>query len=83
MVYKCGYLDNDGQCTHIYKGFACVWERCEYYKKIIDVQCPYKEGRGYCTKFKRFHCPGEDKCEALEEYLEDMERKTVKEKARG
>ena len=59
----CRFRDEDGMCTGRYSGYACIEDRCPFYRMIIEGECKYLRDKGYCTYYKRFHCPGLGNCE--------------------
>jgi len=59
----CRFRDEKGFCTGRYEGYSCIEDRCPFYRMILDGRCGYLRDGGYCTYYKRFHCPGLGKCD--------------------
>ncbi len=56
---RCVHLEEDGRCSGMYKGFACIGDRCKAEK---EPPCPHYDKGFYCTKYRRFGCVGMSKC---------------------
>lgn len=56
---RCVHLEEDGRCSGMYKGFACIGARC---RAEQEPPCPHYDKGFYCTKYRRFGCVGMSKC---------------------
>ena len=74
----CEYLDPDGKCTGLYKGFSCIQDKC---RAEARKRCEFSSPEGfYCLKYNRFECVGAENCGTLEQYMEFLRQR--REKAR-
>ncbi len=61
---KCKNIDDDGLCRGLYDGFGCIGDKCkDTTAGPASNKCTFMRGDGYCQKYGKFHCIGEDKCE--------------------
>lgn len=68
--YRCQHENDNGECTHEYEGYGCIKDRCHMYGTMMvrigsdEKLCSYKQDN-YCTRFKKFHCPGAESCHSF------------------
>ncbi len=55
---ECDFLDRDGRCEGLYKGFGCIKDKCKQTERT-------KNGDDYCSKCGKFHSSGQADCESL------------------
>ena len=61
---ECRNIDENGICRGLYDGFGCIADKCKDSTAGPGVsRCAHMRGDGYCKKFGKFHCMGEDKCD--------------------
>ncbi len=57
-------IDDEGLCRGLFFGFSCFED---VYNDLSDGPAfnnwDHMRGDGYCQKYGKFHCIGEDKCE--------------------
>jgi hypothetical protein len=57
----CKHLDEKGICQGKYKGFGCISDKClDPTKGPRGSQCKHGRADGYCMKYKKFQCEGEE-----------------------
>lgn len=65
---KCRHIDEEGVCHGLYDGFGCIGDICkDSTAGPSSSKCGHMRGDGYCKKFGKFHCLGEEECEEFGE----------------
>ena len=59
---QCDYLDTEGRCEGMYKGFGCIEDKCRQESKIKPKKCVHLRGDGFCEKLGKLNCIGETDC---------------------
>lgn len=64
---KCQFEDDSGWCNGEYEGFRCIKHKCMLFGKTVvedNVQngCIHNTEGNYCAKYRKFFCPGEERC---------------------
>jgi hypothetical protein len=68
--YRCQHENENGECTNEYEGYGCIKDRCSIFgTEMVRLDgekklCSYRQ-EDYCTRFRRFHCPGVEHCHTL------------------
>ena len=66
MKVECDYLDLEGRCEGLYKGFGCIQDKCMQESKKRPAGCKHLRDDGYCLKLGKLHCSGESNCDSFE-----------------
>jgi hypothetical protein len=73
---SCDYLDAEGNCTGVYKGFRCIQDKC---RAEARKRCEFSTSEGfYCLKYRLFECVGPENCGTLEQYKEFLKQRRKK-----
>lgn len=64
---KCQFEDEAGWCSGEYEGFRCIKHKCNLFGKatVEDLggdRCMHNTEGNYCVKYRKFFCPGEERC---------------------
>ncbi len=66
MTIECDYVDNDGRCEGLYKGFGCIKDKCQQPSKSKPNACTHLRHDGFCLKLGKLSCIGEENCNSFD-----------------
>ena len=70
----CQFLAEDGLCRGPYQGFGCIGDSCQADK---ETECGFLVDGAYCSRFRKFGCPGPTYCNSVETYMDYFRRERV------
>ena len=59
MTIECDYIDNDGRCEGLYKGFGCIKDKCQQPSKVKPNACAH-------MRHGKLSCIGGENCNSFE-----------------